>query len=137
MIMKLPSPREKLAGCVWLPRILAKARLFQAGRLPQDYAANLCSPGKTDSFFMAHFELSREDVLAAAAWPDEKVSEWFSSRNSAERIEQWNKTAVNLGRTGYPLAERLPVALATVYKNVAHLKPATIFEVLEADEREA
>src|SRR5580704_8777414 len=98
--MKFPHPREKLAGCVWLPRILAKARLFQAGKLPPDYAANLCSPGKTDSFFMAHFDLSREDVLAAAAWPDEKVSEWFSSRNSAECIEQWNETAVNLGRPG-------------------------------------
>ncbi len=136
MTMKLPSPREKLAGCVWLPRILAKARLFQAGELPPDYAANLCCPGRTDSFFMAHFGLSREEILAAAAWSDEKVSEWFLSRNSAERIEQWNETAVNLGRQGYPLAERLPVGLATVYKNVAHLKPATIFEVLEADEKD-
>jgi len=135
--MKFPSPREKLAGCVWLPRILAKARLFQAGKLPPDYAANLCSPGRTDSFFMAHFGLSREDVLTAATWSDEKVSEWFLSRNSAERIEQWNETAVNLGRAGYPLAERLPVALATVYRHVAHLKPATIFEVLEADEKDA
>ena len=86
---------------------------------------------------MAHFGLSREDVFTAATWSDEKISEWFLSRNSAERIEQWNETAVNLGRPGYPLAERLPVALATTYRNVAHLKPTTIFEVLEADEKDA
>ena len=40
--MKLPSPRETLAGCVWLPRLLAKARQFQRGELPPDYAARFC-----------------------------------------------------------------------------------------------
>ena len=134
---KIPSPREKLAGCVWLPRILAKARLFQAGQLPPDYAANLCAPGRTDSVFMQHFGLSREEVLTAATWSDDKAADWFLSRSSAAQIEKWNEIAVNMGRPGYPLAERLPVALATVYRHVAHLKPATIFETLEADEKEA
>jgi hypothetical protein len=84
--MKLPGPNEKLAGCVWLPRILAKARFFQGGGLPPDYAANFCNPQRIDGLFLAHFGLSREDILAAAALPDNRAGEWFQSRCSAERI---------------------------------------------------
>jgi hypothetical protein len=135
--MKLPRPGEKLNGCVWLPRILAKARLWQSGALPQDYAANFCHPKGVDGLFLAHFGMSREDILYAAALSDEKVSEWFRSCSSAERVGQWNQTALNLGRPGYLMAERFPVALATTYKHVESRGLTTVFEVLEADEKDA
>lgn len=135
--MKLPRPSEKLAGCVWLPRILSKARLWQSGALPQDYAANFCQPKGVDGLFLSHFGLSREDILSAAALSDERVSEWFLCRSSAERVEQWNQIALNLGRPGYPMAERFPVALATTYKHVDSRGLTTVFEVLEADEKDA
>jgi len=134
--MKLPRPNAELAGCVWLPRILAKARRFQAGVLPQDYAANFCSPKGVDGLFMSHFGLSREDILSAAALSDEKVCEWFRSRAGAERVRRWNEIALNLGRPGYPMAERFPVALATTYKHVNARGLTTVFEVLEADEKD-
>ena len=134
--MKLPCPSEELAGCVWLPRILAKARLLQSGELQEDYAARFCHPAGVDGVFLSHFGLSREDIVCAAAMSDDKASEWFSSRNSPERVELWNQIAVNLGRPGYPMAERFPVALATTYKHVDSRGLTTVFEVLEADEKD-
>ena len=45
--------------------------------------------------------------------------------------------AVNLGRPGFPMADRFPVALASVYKHVDSRGLTTVFEVLEADEKTA
>ncbi len=137
--MKLPRASEKLAGCVWFPRILAKARLLQQGALPPDYAANFCHPKAVDGLFMLHFGLNREDVLSAAAMSDEDAAKWFLSRapDSTKRIEEWNQIGPNLGRPGYPLAERFAVALATTYKHVDPRGLTTVFEVLEADEKNA
>ena len=67
--------------------------------------------------------------------PPSSVAEWFSARTTGESIERWNQTALNLGRPGYPMAERFSVALATTYKNVAGRGLTTVFDVLEADER--
>ena len=134
-LMKLPRPSKKLAGCVWLPRIIAKARLLQRGVLPEDYTTRFCHPTGVDGVFLSHFGLSREDIVAAAALSDELAAKWFISRNSAERVEQWNQVAVNLGRPGYPMAERFAAALATTYKHVDSRGLTTVFEVLEADEK--
>lgn len=135
-IMKIPCPRETLAGCIWLPRILAKARLLKSGDLPPDYAARFCHPGGVDGQFLGYFGLTREDMLAAAEWQDDKVVAWFQSRNGFESIKAWNRIAVNLGRPGFPMAERLPVALATIYQHINPQGITTVFEVLEADEKE-
>jgi len=132
--MKIPGPRDMLAGCIWLPRILAKARLLKSSALPPDYAARFCHPGGVDGQFLNYFGLTREDMLAAACWSDEAVVAWFQSRYSLEQIAEWNRVAVNLGRLGFPMAERLPVALATSYKHVDPQGITTLFEVLEADE---
>src|SRR5262249_26895212 len=134
--VKLPRPTEKLAECVWLPRILAKARQLQGDFLPPDYEASFCNPKGVDGVFLGHFGLNRDDILSAAALTNDKAAEWFLSRTSAERIVQWNHTALSLGRPGYPMAERFPVALATTYKNVDSRGLTTVFEVLEADERD-
>ena len=136
MVMKLPCPIEKLAGCVWLPRILAKARLLRNGALPEDYAARFCAPNGVDGVFLAHFSLSREDIVSAAALSDDEASDWFTSRNRIECVKQWNQIAVNLGRRGYPMAERFPVALTTTYKQVDSRGLTTVFQVLEADEKD-
>jgi hypothetical protein len=132
--MKLPYPNERLAGCVWLPRILEKARLFRAGGLEADYAARFCHPQGVDGFFIAHFGLSREDILSAAALSDARAEEWFLNRTTPDQIERWNLTALNLGRPGFPMAERLQIALSTTYKNVKDRGLTTVFEILEADE---
>jgi hypothetical protein len=87
---------------------------------------------------MSHFGLSREDVLSAAALSDEDAAKWFLSHvpDCARRIMEWNRIALNLGRPGYPLAEHFRVALATTYKHVDSHDLTTVFEVLEADEKD-
>ena len=134
--MKLPEPRESLAGCVWLPRILAKARRLQAGTLPPDYANRFCHPGGVDGQFLSYFGLTREEIVKPAVLTDVEVAAWFLSRYRPEFIQEWNRIAVNLGRPGFPLAERLPVALATSYQHVNPEGVTTIFEVLAADEKD-
>ena len=134
--MKLPSPRETLAGCVWLPRILGKAGLLQRGGLPPDYEARFCHQDGIDGFFLRHFGLEKKDILHAASLGDEEAARWFLAipRNSEIQIRKWNEIALNLGRSGYPLAERFPVAKATVYAHVKSEGMTTVFELLEADE---
>lgn len=134
--MKLPSPRAQLAGCVWLPRILAKARLLQRGALEPEYVGRFCHPTGTDGQFLGFFQLTKEELLAVCDSSDEAVAAWFTSLASAggSRIAEWNHIAINLGRPGFPMAERLPVALATTYRHLAGRHFETVFEVLEADE---
>lgn len=133
--MKLPTPRDRLADCLWLPRLVAKARLLARGELPAEYVARFCHPGGVDGHFLAHFELTRDDIVTAAANPDAEIARWFSAQpNAAARIAAWNRLAPNLGRPGFPMAERLPVALATTYCHLDASKITTVFEALEADE---
>jgi hypothetical protein len=134
--MNLPKPRSELAGCMWLPRILAKARLFLRGELPREYVVPFCHTAGVDGQFLAHFGLTKDDVLAAAALPDSAVEAWWLARPGVTRasVAAWNELAVNLGRPGFPMSARLPIALQTIYKNVADRNLSTVFEVLEADE---
>ena len=84
--------------------------------------------------FLEHLGLSKEEILAAAMLLDSEIPAWLESRVGRERVEKWNHIALNLGRPGFPMAERLPVALATSYKHIDPQGKTTIFEVLEADE---
>lgn len=135
--MNIPAPSDELAGCVWLPRILFKARALKQGTLPAGYAERFCHPTGLDAVFLANFGLTRTDIETAADLPDAEVATWFKSRlgpNAAELIQSWNHIATNLGRPGFPLANRLPERLATTYKHVASPNITSIFEMLEADD---
>jgi hypothetical protein len=131
----IPGPREQLAGCVWLPRILAKARMLKGGTLAPEYEARFCHPSGVDGHFLAHFGLSREDVVCLAQLQDEAVASWFLARTTPDGIEKWNHVAANLGRPGFPMAERFPVAMSTTYKHLDPRGIETVFEALEADEK--
>ena len=132
----LPTPRATLGGCMWLPRIIAKAKLIESGALPAEYAARFCHPTGVDAQFLAFFELEKEDVARASRGTDEQVASWFAKLTAANPslIERWNELAQNLGRPGFPMAERLPIALATTYKHLEPSKFSSVFEVIEADE---
>jgi hypothetical protein len=120
----------------WLPRIIAKARLIESGALPAEYAARFCHPSGVDAEFLRFFELQKEDVTSASRETDEQIVSWFGNLTARHplRISQWNELAQNLGRPGYPMAERLPIALATTYKHLEPSKFNSVFEVIEADE---
>jgi hypothetical protein len=57
------------------------------------------------------------------------------SKYGRERIEEWNRIALNFGRPGFPMAERFTVAAATSYKHVYSPEMTTVFELLEADDK--
>ena len=97
---KLPNPRERLAGCIWLPRIVAKARLALGGALPPEYNERFCHPTGVDGQFLSYFGISREELLAISEETDDRIAAWFATLPQAtpERIERWNRIAVNLGR---------------------------------------
>ena len=134
--MMLPRPTDRLVDCVWLPRIFAKARLYAAGELDEDYASRFCHASGVDGQFIAFFELTKDELLEISGHTDEEVGDWFlSSPSRKSRIQEWNRIAVNLGRPGFPMAERLPVALSTTYRHLEDRKFETVFQVLEADEQ--
>jgi hypothetical protein len=134
--MVIPAPRERLADCIWLPRIIAKARLQRIGKLPPEYVARFLAPSSVDEVFLSHFGITKDEIVGASSRTDDEVAAWFSglSRATPERILEWNHIAVNLGKQGFPLETRFPVGLATTYAHIAHLKPESIFAMLEGDE---
>ena len=85
---------------------------------------------------MRFFNLRKKDIINASRDTDEHVALWFGILTAARPslIAQWNELAQNLGRPGYPMADRLPIALATSYKHLKASKFSSVFEVIEADE---
>jgi len=131
-----PSPYQKLASCIWLPRLIGKARLIARGQLPEEFVARFCHPDGVDGQFLAHFKLDREQILATGTMNDSEVEHWFLALPTVtpEIISGWNHKAINLGRPGYPMAERLQLGLTTVYQHLADQGYETVFEVLAADD---
>jgi hypothetical protein len=137
----LPPPRSKLAGCVWLPRLVAKIRGIAQGTLPTEYLARFCDRDSVDDHFLRFFEVTKDDLTAAVNRfeSDDAIAHWFRARPDFEegRVARWNELAENLGRPGFPMAARLLEVLPRMY---AHLNPNgvhSIFELLEADERDS
>lgn len=134
--MKLPAPREKLFGCMWLARLRAKAQQVADGALPPDYLRAFCHPHGVDGHFLAHFNADEETLLAACNLPDDAFEAWFRALpgNSDAHITAWNEIAVNLGKPGYPMASRFRWALSQYYNHLTHIPLETVFDALEADE---
>ena len=140
MMNMLPPPRAKLAGCLWLPRIVSKARFMQIGRLPPDNAARFCHPEGVDGYFLQSFDLTKDELMYAVERhrSDIEIAAWFRARPDvdAKRIARWNTLAENLGKPGYPMADRFVSALATVFPNIDPLTVDSIFDLITADERD-
>lgn len=132
----LPAPRTPLAGAFWFARILEKARRMNAGTLPAEYAERFGAANGTDGQFLGFFEFTRDQILAIASGTDDEAVSWFLNQPGMTdgKIREWNELAVNLGRKGHPMGERLPVAMATTYSHLQGRGLQTVFEVIEADE---
>ena len=120
---------------MWLPRILQKGRLILEGTLPAEYAERFCHATGVDSQFLDFFGLTKGDILDAAKLSDDGVAKWFVRLATPVKIAEWNHVAENLGRPGFPMAERLPVALSTTYRHLDASSITSVFEALEADEK--
>src|SRR3569833_3390723 len=102
--MKLPHPLSRYAGCAWLPRLIAKIRIFLGGSLPWSYRVAFGSRLGVDGFFMRHFNLSMARFVAIVQGSKdvEEAVAWFlaQERVNQDSIREWNILASNLGRKG-------------------------------------
>lgn len=92
-VPNLRSPRETLGGIVYLPRMLDKIRLHQAGKLPAEYQPNLGVgfDGRAMSFL--HTDYAALVERAKQGGSDEEILEWCfenGRKPSDEEIEIWN-----------------------------------------------
>ena len=135
----LPVPRDDtLAGCVWLARFLAKARLLLADQLPPDYVERFGHPEGVDGNFFRFFSLGHEqlmDVIRRGV-SDEAFAGWFLALPGmdAHRIAAWNAFAEKLGQPGHPMAERLQAVLPEMAGRLDVSKIHSIFDLITADE---
>jgi hypothetical protein len=129
---------DRLGGCVWLARFVDKCRLHFAGALPPDFQLPFCHPLATDGAFLAHFGLTKEEVLAAvaAAADDAAVVAAFVARGALtpERIAAWNALAPNLGRPGFPCEKSLAWARRNLYSAGADPRVDSVFTAIACDE---
>ena len=136
----LPPPRAKLAGCLWLPRIVSKARFMQINRLPPENAQRFCHPDGVDGHFLRAFDMTKDELMYSVERhrSDIEIAAWFRARPDvdAKRIARWNALAENLGKPGYPMADRFVSALATVFPNIDPLTVDSIFDLITADEKD-
>lgn len=105
--MKLRRPNETLAGCVWLPRFIDKARHCKAGTLEAEYERPFGHPLATDGVFFSHFQIDKTEILQViegSNGDDRVVVRWFEARPqfTGEAVKAWNELAPNIGKKGYP-----------------------------------
>ena len=106
--MNLRRPTDVLAGCVWFPRLVDKARHHLAGSLAPDFVRPFCHPLATDGVFLDHFCIGKNEflgVVACSNGSDEFVAEWFGSlpSHTPEKVNAWNELAPNIGKEGFPV----------------------------------
>ncbi len=137
-MLNIRSPFEKLAGCYHLARLTDKIRLHFAGELPADYQLPLFHQRGVDGFFMNHFGLSKEELLAtvSASNNDAEVAAWFATRigNDDKRKNDWNELSVNLGKPGHPMHETLEWAKKKYNSQCNDPSIDSVFLTIEWDE---
>lgn len=136
--MKLPHPKAQLAGCVWLPRLVAKIRVFLSGKLPVSYRVAFGSRVGVDGYFLRHFRLTMPQVMAAVrrASTDDEVATWFLRRPSVtpHSITDWNAFALKLGAAGQPGHLTLQIVKWFLYPKSRFGAVGSIFEAIAIDE---
>jgi hypothetical protein len=90
----LRSPKEQVEGIVYFGRMVDKIRLHQAGRLPEEYQANLGSgfDGRCVHFLRISYPTLADRV--AEGRTDEELLEWSFAEGrkpDEEEIEVWNE----------------------------------------------
>lgn len=136
--MQLPHPLARLADCCWLPRHIAKTRIYLRGELPFTYRAALGSRMGIDGYFFRHFGLNKTQMLAAirARADDAAMAEWFLQQPGVTpaRISEWNRFAPLLGakgQTGY--VTRQIVKWFFYPKSISH-PVGSLFAMIAQDE---
>ena len=138
--MKLRRPSARLADVCWLPRFIDKARAHLDGTLPPEYVPRFGDSKGIDGVFLRHFNLEKDkfvEAVRASAGSDIAVAKWFYAQPAVTdaRVNEWNRTAPEIGRPGQFGHEMLQFATQRIYKDAPYSGVESVFEVIEADER--
>ena len=94
------SPRETMAGWIYLPRLIDKIRLNLAGKLHEDYRPNFLHRGFDAKWFeTAGVDPDDFTALVAGSDTDGQVADWVRHNVivGAETREDFNATVGNYG----------------------------------------
>lgn len=92
---KLRSPREKLGGYLFLPRLIDKVRLHAKGELPPEYCGQLFGKGNAlDNRLLQFTGLDGESLRKAilTSERDDEVLAWVEKnaiRHTAKEMADW------------------------------------------------
>jgi len=93
------SPRETMAGWIYLPRLIDKIRLNLAGKLHEDYLPNFLHRGFDSKWFKtAGVDPDEFTALVAASDTDGQVADWVCHNVLAS---DETRTAFNTGVGSY------------------------------------
>ena len=94
------SPREKMAGWVYLPRFIDKIRLFEAGELHEDYQPNYLHKG-FDSKWLETAGLEPDEFVEVVknSPTDGQICDWVRENVEADESakELFNDAVLNYG----------------------------------------
>ena len=138
MIREIRSPRKKLGGYVFLPRLIDKIRLHARGELPKEYIGNLLGKGYAlDNRFVEFTGLDGEKLREAilASKRDSEVLAWVEM-NAIHHTEEEKKSWIRQIEAYRPG----PEALELRKKNYPELSAKTdigalnAFDMIDMDE---
>ncbi len=136
--MQLPHPLTRLANCCWLPRHVAKSRLYLRGELPFSYRIAFGSRVGVDGYFFRHFGLKKTTMLAAirSQPEDAGVAQWFLQQPGVTpaRIAEWNRFAPLLGTSGNPGYVTRRIVTLFLYPKALNQPVESIFAAIAQDE---
>ena len=130
------SPREVMAGWVYLPRFVDKIRLHLAGQLPADYQANFTKGFDGSWLEAAGVKAEAFIEVVKNTLTDGQVADWVAQnvrKTDAEKAA-FSNFILNRGTEGGAITERLKTRL--VECGLAHRTDIhTFVDFIDADEK--
>ena len=134
------SAFDRVGGVVYFARMLDKIRLLAAGRLREDFHANLgvAFDGRCCRFLGVAYEDLRARVLAGGPASDDEIFAWCGERGTRpgeEQILVWNKFMLKRGWRDEDDGSTAELAAYKAASGLAHRADlVTFFDYYEVDE---
>jgi hypothetical protein len=130
------SPREIMAGWVYLPRFIDKVRLHLAGQLPADYHENFTKG--FDAAWLKAAGLTADQFVSVVknTITDGEVCDWVRKNVQTSEAEKavFQATILNRGREGEEIKARLKQRKEAA--GLAHREDIQTFvDLIDADEK--
>ena len=130
------SPREQMAGWVYLPRFIDKIRLHLAGKLHSDYHENFTKGFDGAWLKAAGFTAEQMIQTVRESLTDGEVCDWIQENSKATELEKarFNQYVLNRGTEDDEIKARLK--LRKEQAGLAHRDDiCTFVDFIDTDEK--